>query len=349
MLDNRIVKEPSATRINMFIKKIANSCLCWTRILTAALWTKFTGLHHLVTALVLLTVLSTSGCAWLDAKQRNIIYRPTPGVPADFAGLRATDERYFLSVPPSGSASIALSVTSAVSTTSSSTTTSSTVPQIEMWWLPHADVQAPTLLYFHGTFRNLYQNLRKIDALREAGFAILAVEYRGWGRSTPIIPSEQTIVQDAQVAFDELRRREVRPSYRVIYGHSMGSGVAVDIASRLKAPNDYAVLILESAMTSLPDVATEASWLGPLARLVSNERFASIDKIAKIQAPLLMLHGSDDKTIPIKLGERLFNAANAPKLWLRIEGGGHSDLQQVGSQQYQGTLQNFKNKYVLGR
>jgi uncharacterized protein len=333
----------------MFIKKVTKNCLYWAHILTVAPWVKFAGLQHLVTALVLLTALSTSGCAWLDAKQRNIIYRPTPGVPADFAGLRATDERYFLNVPPLGSKGIASSVTSTVSTTATSTAARAPAQQIEMWWLPHADTQAPTLLYFHGTFRNLYQNLRKIDALREAGFAILAVEYRGWGRSTPIVPSEQTIVQDAQIAFDELRRREARPTQRVIYGHSMGSGVAVDIASRLKAPDDYAVLILESAMTSLPDVATEASWLGPLARLVSNERFASIDKIAKVQAPLLMLHGSDDKTIPIKLGEKLFTAANAPKQWLAVEGGAHSDLQETGRAQYQNTLQNFKNKYVLGR
>ncbi len=347
-------------QINFFILTQLGCCLLWCRSVTALV--KHTAqvpgvaLRRLLWLCVLSATVLASGCAWLDVKQRNIIYRPTPGVPADFAGLRATDERYFLSVHSAGSSSIAASVTSAVNITSTSTVTStaSLSPQastqlIEMWWLPHEDPQAPTLLYYHGTFRNLYQNLRKIDALREAGFAVLAVEYRGWGRSTPIVPSEQTIVQDGQIAFDELRRREARPSHRVIYGHSMGTGVAVDIASRLKAPDDYAALILESALTSLPDVATEASWLGPLARIVSNERFASIDKIAKVQAPLLMLHGTQDKTIPIKLGEKLFAAANAPKQWLRIEGGGHSDLQQVGSVQYQETLKNFKNKYVLGR
>ncbi len=329
-------------QINFFIFTQLIGCLHRCRSVTSLILRTAHAPGAALRRLLWLSVLSAtvlcSGCAWLDAKQRNIIYRPTPGVPADFAGLRTSDERYFLSVPLTSS-SMAVS----------STATQAPAQQIEMWWLPHADAQAPTLLYYHGTFRNLYQNLRKIDALREAGFAILAVEYRGWGRSTPIVPSEQTILQDAQLAFGELRRREARPSQRVIYGHSMGSGVAVDIASRLKAPDDYAVLILESAMTSLPDVATEASWLGPLARVVSNERFASIDKIAHIQAPLLMMHGSQDQTIPIKLGEKLFTAANAPKLWLRIEGGGHSDLQQVGSQQYQETLQNFKNMYILGR
>jgi uncharacterized protein len=275
--------------------------------------------------------LSTSGCAWLDAKQRNIIYRPTPGVPADFASLRTGDERYFLSVP------------------TAATQGADAPPQIEMWWLPHADPTAPTLLYYHGTFRNLYQNLPKINALREAGFAILAVEYRGWGRSTVIVPSEQTIVQDARIAFNELKRRELRPSHRVIYGHSMGSGVAVEIASSLAAPADYGGLILESAFTSFPDIATEASWLGRLVSSFNNERFASIDKIGKVQAPLLMLHGTVDKTVPIQLGERLFTAAQAPKEWRPIEGGGHSNLQDVGKEDYQKALVDFRKRLVSGK
>jgi uncharacterized protein len=287
-------------------------------------------------------VLSTSGCAWLDAKQRNIIYRPTPGVPADFAGLRPGDERYFLSVPAAaGQGADARSAASDPNATQP--------PQIEMWWLPHTDPTAPTLLYYHGTFRNLYQNLPKINALREAGFAILAVEYRGWGRSSAIVPSEQTIVQDARIAFNELQRRELRLSHRVIYGHSMGSGVAVEIASRLTAPADYGGLILESAFTSFPDIATEASWLGRLVSSFNNERFASIDKIGKVQAPLLMMHGTADKTVPIQLGERLFTAAQAPKEWRPIEGGGHSNLQDIGKEDYQKALVDFRKRLVSGK
>ena len=106
-------------------------------------------------AALLLTqvVLLSGGCAWLDSKQRNIIYRPTPGVPADFAGLRTGDERYFLNQP------------AASPTTSQPASTSTTAPpeQIEIWWLPHTNPTAPALLYYHGTFRNLYQNLNKIN------------------------------------------------------------------------------------------------------------------------------------------------------------------------------------------
>lgn len=282
--------------------------------------------------LMLFSVLSGSGCAGLDAWQREIIYRPTVGVPADFTGLRAGDERYFVKVPQTAD--------------QNASDASGAARRVELWWLPHADKNAPTLLYFHGTFRTLFQNLHKIKALRQAGFAVLAVEYRGWGFSSPIIPSEQTILQDADVAWTELQRREPRASQRVLYGHSMGSGVAVDLASRLHATTDYGALILESAFTSFTDVAVEAGFFAHLLASFTHENFASIDKIAQVHAPVLMLHGSLDTTIPLKLGEKLFAAANPPKEWHTIEGGAHSDIDQVNPKQYQAALQSFKTNYL---
>ncbi len=301
----------------------------------------FNGVFTALCALfLLLCVVSTGGCAWLDQKQRNIIYRPTPGVPADFAGLRPGDERYFLELPARSQSK---------THDLASVPQASTPERIEMWWLPHANPQAPTLLYYHGTFRNLYQNIYKINALRQAGFAVLAVDYRGWGQSSAIVPSEHSILQDAQLAFDELRRREARPNQRVIYGHSMGSGVAIDIASRLQAKTDYGAIILESALTSFTDVAVEASWLGRLVSWLNNERFASIDKIARVNAPLLMLHGGLDTTVPPSLGNKLFAAANPPKQWLVIQNAKHSDVHEAGGAAYQAALQGFMNLYVLGR
>jgi pimeloyl-ACP methyl ester carboxylesterase len=272
---------------------------------------------------LLFSLLGISSCAWLDAKQREIIYRPTQGIAANFTGLHAGDERYFVNVLKADN------------------------QRVEMWWLPNADKSAPTLLYFHGTFRTLSQNMHKIEALREAGFTVLAVEYRGWGLSTPITPSEQTILQDADAAWSELQRREPRVEQRVIYGHSMGSGVAVDLASRLPFKSDIGALILESAFTSFTDVASEAGFFTQFLSHLNNERFASIEKIARVRAPLLMIHGSADTTIPLRLGEKLFAAANQPKQWLTIEGGAHSDLDQIGHTLYQGALHSFMKKYAL--
>lgn len=287
---------------------------------------------HSVTAvffrwLVLLVLLGNSGCAWLDNHQRQIIYRPTSGAPADFTGLRVGDERYFVSVPnPHGPSQ-----------------------RLAIWWLPHASPDAPTLLYLHGTFRNLFQNLHKIDALREAGFSVLAVDYRGWGESSVVIPSETSIMADAQQAWSELAKHQPIAKKRAIYGHSMGSGVAVDLASHLSSPADYGGLVLESAFTSFDDVAHASGWLASLINLFNGERFDSIDKIARIKAPLLVLHGERDTTIPIQLGERLFAAANTPKQWAAIAGAAHSDLDRVNPALYRATLRGFAANYLSGQ
>lgn len=271
---------------------------------------------------LLAVLLNLSACAWLDVKQRQIIYRPSPSLAADAGALGPGDSRFFLQVPDTPG------------------------PQhIELWWLPHPDAAAPAVLYLHGTLRHLQGNHHKIEALREAGFSVLAVDYRGWGQSTPITPSEQTIMQDAALAWAELQRRAPEPTQHVIYGHSMGSGVAVSLASQLP-PTSYGAVILESAFTSFADVAATAGFWASLLARFNDERFASVDKISQIHTPLLMLHGSQDNTIPIALGEKLFAAANAPKQWLRIEGGGHSDLDLVAHQRYQAALVAFRVRHL---
>jgi len=163
------------------------------------------------------------------------------------------------------------------------------------------------------------------------------------------VPSEKSIIADADLAWQEFIRREPRPSQRVIYGHSMGSGVAVDLASRLQAPRDYGGLILEAAFTSFKDIAQSAGFFPRVLASFNNENFASIDKIAKVQAPILMLHGTLDKTIPIANGQKLFAQALAPKEFISIDAGAHSDLHIVGGSQYQLAVKNYLNLNVLGR
>jgi pimeloyl-ACP methyl ester carboxylesterase len=210
--------------------------------------------------------------------------------------------------------------------------------QLALWWLPQPDAEAPTLLYLHGTFRNLYENLPKIQALRQAGFAIVAVDYRGWGDSTAIVPSEATISEDAQVAWAELVRRQPTPGRRVIYGHSMGTATAVSLAVTLRGGSDYGALVLESAFTRLPDVAESAGFWGRVGAAVTTLEFDSLSRIARIDAPIMMLHGSNDKTVPIDLGQRLREAAPRGVRWVPIAGGTHSDLQIEAPELYQNTF-----------
>jgi len=181
------------------------------RIVSAAAW------------LICGIVPALGGCAWLDVQERRIALRPTPTQPQHVAAAEPAfqpgDTRELLALPGG--------------------------EQLALWWLPHANPDAHTLLYLHGTFRNLYQNMPKIVALRDAGFAIVAVDYRGWGDSTALVPSEATIHADALLGWRELQRREPRAGRRVIYGHSMGGAVAVALAATLQGGVEYDRLIHE--------------------------------------------------------------------------------------------------------
>ena len=273
--------------------------------------------------LVLPGVVFMGACSGLEEWQRKVALRPTPTqaahVYAAAASWREGDERF--SRPAIGAAQQA----------------------VALWWLPQPDPQAPALLYLHGTFRNLYQNQPKIDALRQAGFAVLAVDYRGWGDSAALVPSEATINADAALAWAELQRRQPDPAKRVIYGHSMGGAVAVTLASGLKYGRDYEALVLESTFTRLPDVASAAGFWGQVAASATTLQFDSLSRISLVDAPLLMLHGTADKTVPIELGRRLRDAAPAGVRWIEFPGGTHSRLQSEAPEAYRQAFQDLMN------
>jgi uncharacterized protein len=292
------------------------------------------GIPRLALLLLLLALLlELSACAWWDNKQNQLALRPTPGRPAGLAPdaelFKPGDERWLASVPP---------------VTANDRVGSSGAPQqLALWWLPHANPQAPTLLYLHGTFRNLYSNLSKINALRQAGFAVLAVDYRGWGDSTPITPDEDSISADAATAWAELQRRQPQTTQRVIYGHSMGGAVAVRLASTLKARQDYGALVLEATFTRMPDVAKEAGLVGRIASWLTTLQFDSRSRIQRVDAPLVMLHGDADNTVPIQLGRQLRDEALRSRpasalLWVEVPGGSHSRLHEEAAAVYQQTF-----------
>lgn len=269
-----------------------------------------------VASLLFLTA-GLGACAWLEELQREVALRPTPTRPgqsdAAAASFKPGDERFEL-------------------------TATGSAERVALWWLPHADPQAPALLYLHGTFRNLYGNLPKINALREAGYAVLAVDYRGWGDSAPIVPSEASINADTQLAWREFQRRAPDPSRRVIFGHSMGGAAAVTLASGLKGGRDYRALVLESTFNRMPDVAAVAGFWGRIAASATTLEFDSQSRIGRVDAPITMLHGTADKTVPVELGRKLRDAAPAGTRWVEFPGGTHSRLHEEASVLYQETL-----------
>lgn len=254
------------------------------------------------------------GCAWVDAKQRALIYRPTPGSLQDWQPLTSADELLWLPVR-----------------TSATKDRDASLPAqgVRAVWVPQADPSAPAVLYLHGTFRNVFQNRPKIEAIHAAGFAVLALDYRGFGDSSALLPSEDSIVEDGEAAWEELVRRVAQPARRALFGHSMGGAVAVELAFRHReAPPAYGALVLESAFTSMPQLALDRYPWAVFIDLLTTQRFDSLAKIGKIDTPTWLMAGTADRTVSSTHSRLLHSTAARACALVMFEGGTHSRLHQ---------------------
>jgi len=257
-----------------------------------------------------------AGCATLDERQRGWIFQPS-------------DRSW------GGSATLAKDMTD-VWVDFQSRSTGRNV-KLHGLWLP-ADAShstdAPVMLYLHGARWNVEGSSPRIRRMQALGFSVLAIDYRGFGKSTNELPSETMAYEDARAAWDWLAARyPQRPRY--IFGHSLGGAIAIDLASQV---TDERGTIVEGTFTSIPDVASSMKWgwlpLGPLI----TQRFESASKVSRIGSPLLVVHGADDSLIKPELGRKLFEAAQEPKAFVLVEGGSHHNTNAVGQAQYRVAL-----------
>jgi uncharacterized protein len=206
-------------------------------------------------------------------------------------------------------------------------------------WVIRAGSSVPGLwlLICHGNAGNLSEFDRPLHyaGLRHLGLNLLAFDYRGYGESGGT-PSESGLYRDAQAAYRYLRDRErVPPERIVVFGHSLGSAVAVDLAGRVPA----AGLILDGALTSTVDRGRELYPYIPV-RWIATSRFNSLEKISSVRMPKLFLHAVGDEVIPLAHGRRLFEAATPPKTFVELQGG-HGDAFEVDSANYFGAIARF--------
>ena len=184
------------------------------------------------------------------------------------------------------------------------------------------------LLFLHGNAGNAAHRLPNADALRGLGIDVLLVDYRGYGFSAGN-PSEAGLAADARAGLDYLTGPLAFDEQRVVvFGRSLGGAVAVDLAQ----DRPLGGVILESTFSSLPDVASR--HFTPVARYFTRGGYPSVEKIARVRAPLLFFHGDDDRIVPYTLGRRLFDAAPEPKAFETLRGAGHNDTVQVGGTAY---------------
>ncbi|HEX6433966.1 MAG TPA: alpha/beta hydrolase [Gemmatimonadales bacterium] len=206
------------------------------------------------------------------------------------------------------------------------------------WLIPAGpDSTGLWLLICHGNAGNLSEFDRPVHyaGLRGLGLNLLAFDYRGYGESEGA-PSESGLYKDADAAYRYLRDGRGIPADRIIvFGHSLGSAVAVDLASRVPVGG----LIVEGALTSVVDRGQELYPYIPV-RWIAGTRFASLEKISKVMVPKLFLHATGDEVIPLAHGRRLYQAAPPPKTMVELRGG-HGDAFDVDSATYFGAIRRF--------
>jgi len=206
------------------------------------------------------------------------------------------------------------------------------------WFKPPAPGK-PTLLYLHGNAGNLMGRVGRVQRFAQPGWGELFLEYRGYG-GNPGTPSEDGLNQDALSALAYLATQNIPSTRVVLYGESLGTGVAV----RLATEKPVAAVILDSPYTSVADVAQERYWYLPAKELIKN-RFELLSRIDDIHAPLLVLQGDEDNVVPPAMGRAVFAAADQPKQFWAGPNTTHFNVAETGGGD---VAEAFVARYVPG-
>jgi len=264
-----------------------------------------------------------AGCAVLQHKERELVFRIEPGQASWFHGLPSDVQE--LDLRPR---------------------TFTENQSLHAWWWPAKRADAPAILYLHGVRWNLTGQLFRIQQLHAMGYSVLAVDYRGFGQSRGDLPSEATVYEDARIAWERFAQLQPDANKRLIFGHSLGGAVAVELATELarQAQQDghgapARGLILESTFTSLGDVAAAVADTTLPVRWLLSQKFDSLDKIKDVGLPLLLVHGLDDRFVPARFSQQLFEAAQQPKTLLLVPGATHNNSMSLAGQRYRQAIE----------
>lgn len=193
-----------------------------------------------------------------------------------------------------------------------------------VWHVPPKG-DRPVVLYFHGNGGSLAWRANRFRSFTADGTGLVALSYRGFGGSTGS-PTEAGLIADADAAYAFAAARY--PAERIaVWGESLGTGVSVALAASHKVSR----VVLESPFTSAAEVGAGVYWYLPV-QLLMKDTFRSDERIGRISVPVLILHGTADTVVPFGFGEKLYALANEPKRFVRLDGGGHSNLDQFGAQ-----------------
>ncbi len=256
-----------------------------------------------------------AGCQSLEVQQRKWIFMPSTAQPWSEAQTLGMDDVWI----------------------EHDSALSNSRIKLHALWMAAGNPQAPVLLYLHGARRNVAGSAFRIRQMQQLGFSVLAVDYRGFGKSSDELPSEEFVYEDARAAWAYLAREHPQRS-RYIFGHSLGGAIAVQLATEV---GDSKGLIVEGTFTSIPDVFQSMRWGWlPITPLIT-QRFDSAAKVGRVRSPILVVHGANDALIRPELGRALFERAAAPKRFVLVEGGTHYSTNGLGQQHYRDALRDL--------
>ncbi len=253
--------------------------------------------RNIALSLVGLAVLAYLGVVgYLYVDQRHLLYLARPGVEApDIKGLPIQDLR----IPtPDG--------------------------QVLQGWYEPPQPGKPVFLYLHGQGTTLEASKWRFVRMHKEGAGYLAIAYRGFSGSTGT-PTEKGLFIDGLAGYDWLRARGFAAQDIVIHGHSLGTGVATYVATQRPAR----ALILEAPFTAASDVGQERYPYVPVT-LLMHDHFANRDRIKDVHMPVMIAHGTADSVIPFAEGQKLYDLANAPKVFVAMPGSDHNTLVRDG-------------------
>ena len=236
--------------------------------------------------LVAIAALASASCSMLDSVERELVFRPVTEEWSGYSPNVVPAEEHWIPVGKEGE-------------------------RLHAWWIRSSHPQC-TLVFFHGARVNLSGSIYRLRGFRDAGCNVFAFDYRGFGRSSPRQPSEQSVYEDAEAVMRWLDARPADAVPRILYGHSLGGPIAAEAALR---GGPAAALVLESTFTSVPDMTR-------LRGLVT-QRLDLLEKLQRIDVPVLIVHGAQDDLVPPEMARQLYAAARGQKRLLLVEGAGH--------------------------
>ena len=211
-------------------------------------------------------------------------------------------------------------------------------------WFIDAGPTTPVLLWCHGNAGNVSHRLENIRQLYQRGISVMIFDYRGYGQSTGE-PSEAGLYQDALASYDYLiQQRRISPERLIIFGRSLGSSVAGEVAIRRTS----AGLMLEGSFPSI-QAMSDHHYFGLPAQWFMDVDFNLAKKVRMLQVPLLVIHGERDSIVPMALGRQVFEAAQEPKRWYAVSGAEHNDVPFVGGESYYREMALFIQRAFSGK